>query len=230
MLELVKTNFSNKFNIYYIIYMDLHKVIKNSYAKKKDQKNAFKDKGYVYDGSFRCNTKPLSLPLGVNRDQCPSDFKYDGVSTCWSKCSSNEVDKGVTCESCPSNMTNNGASLCYSPCDTGYTNQAGICWSNKDSVPLGVAPNVCEDGYNLFGGYCYNKTCYTGYVYDVMMTCNRVDKKIGTATPVSVTCPTGYTKVGLYCYADCDANYTFDNTPPLIVQSLPSPEKSEGKC
>jgi len=26
------------------------------------------------------------------------------------------------------------------------------------------------------------------------------------------------------------ANYTFDNTPPLIVQSLPSPEKSEGKC
>ena len=29
--------------------MDLHKVIKNSYAKKKDQKNAFKDKGYVYD-------------------------------------------------------------------------------------------------------------------------------------------------------------------------------------
>jgi len=29
--------------------MDLHKVIKNSYAKKKDQKNAFKDKGYIYD-------------------------------------------------------------------------------------------------------------------------------------------------------------------------------------
>ena len=29
--------------------MDLHKVIKNSYARKKDQKNAFKDKGYVYD-------------------------------------------------------------------------------------------------------------------------------------------------------------------------------------
>ena len=29
--------------------MDLHKVIKNSYAKKKDQKKAFTDKGYVYD-------------------------------------------------------------------------------------------------------------------------------------------------------------------------------------
>ena len=29
--------------------MDLHDVIKNSYSKKKDQKNAFKDKGYVYD-------------------------------------------------------------------------------------------------------------------------------------------------------------------------------------
>lgn len=29
--------------------MDLHKAIKNSYAKKKDQKNAFKDRGYVYD-------------------------------------------------------------------------------------------------------------------------------------------------------------------------------------
>jgi hypothetical protein len=29
--------------------MDLHAVIKNSYAKKKDQKKAFTDKGYVYD-------------------------------------------------------------------------------------------------------------------------------------------------------------------------------------
>ena len=29
--------------------MDLHDVIKNSYSKKKDQKNAFKNKGYVYD-------------------------------------------------------------------------------------------------------------------------------------------------------------------------------------
>jgi Tfp pilus assembly protein PilP len=29
--------------------MDLYKIVKNTYAKKKDQKNAFKDKGYVYD-------------------------------------------------------------------------------------------------------------------------------------------------------------------------------------
>ena len=32
--------------------MDLHKVIKNSYAKKKDQKKAFVDKGYIYDESL----------------------------------------------------------------------------------------------------------------------------------------------------------------------------------
>ena len=32
--------------------MDLYKVIKNSYAKKKDQKKAFVDKGYIYDESL----------------------------------------------------------------------------------------------------------------------------------------------------------------------------------
>ena len=181
------------------------------------------DDGYEYDGSFRCNTKPLTIGPGVKVDQCPSDYKYDGVSTCWGKCPSGEIDKGATCESCDNDWINNGASTCYEKCDSGYTYDGTFgCNFNPETLPLGTIPNICPEGYNFFGTKCYSKTCNAGYKYNNQMSCERVDKMIGTGTPVNVTCPTGYTKVGLDCYENCQANYTFNGVTTCWANAAPS--------
>ena len=152
---------------------------------------------------------------------CPTGYKYDGVSLCWEECKKkdvpnnipeDEVDIGAICQSCPDGMKNNGASLCYEPCDTGYTVALGVCYSNKDSVAPGKAPTICNEGYNLYGGRCYKKTCIDGYVYDNTTNCNRNDTLIATGVHQKEECPTGYKLFFGRCYKDsCDDKYDFDN-------------------
>lgn len=147
-------------------------------------------------------------------------FSMSNYESCRSGC----LDQGYLCQcpaQCPAGYGNFDGTVCYAPCSTGYTFSAGLCNQNSHPLPLGVVPSGgCADGTNEWGGFCYNRTCNTGYSYDGMSTCNLYhrDVPVGTLPP----CRSGYTNITGLCYKNPPDHWKFNTN--IVAPTFYVPE------
>jgi len=83
---------------------------------------------------------------------------------------------------CDKGYHNYDCCICTPSCPTGFRDDGATCYKPSYPNPDSSVPNVCPDGKEFFGGFCYNQCSegYTGFGASCFAICTGATKNTGT--------------------------------------------------
>jgi hypothetical protein len=162
-----------------------------------------------------CPTGTTEKTAGMCTDNCPPGYE-DVVGICYTNCNSDQTGVGPTCfnKYCPTGTTEKTAGMCTDVCKDGYSWDQSACYKNCNDgyyrSSLGFCQEGCKD-INYSGLSAPTKQISSGIcsAYDFSCPSSYDRWGVGTSTPTcfrpfasrarTLSCPGGYTKVGLFC-------------------------------